>query len=321
MSGTPEFENLVKEAKRRLRHGDAAQAIDLFMQALALDDRQADLHEAIATAYFIAAENQKAVEHFNRAANLDPRRARPLVNLGAAYNRMGKFNDAVKALRKGLQKDRGLSEGFFNLGFAYKGLNQLSLSVSAYREAVRIDPNRADAHVNLANVYFEMGNNQQAIMHFKEALKIDPNFERAQRGLETAEAATRQAKYAISPFGRLVDEKRIGAKAVPQLERELTDTERLKDRQTVHGLIVAIEPATREFLDYLRDTFEPALASLGRASAHGKEAPIVMSEALVDYQTAVKKLSQLRQQLKRKLLELRAHEELINTPSLAPRDQ
>jgi len=314
MSTANDIESLSKLAKKHLRQGRLQEAIESFQQILELDETRVDIHEGLATAFFMASLPEKAVEHFKRVTELDPRQGRSLINLGAAYNRIGNFDEAIKVLRRGIQKDKSHSEGFYNLGFAYRGLNQLSMAVSAYREAVRIDPKRADAHANLGNVYIDLGNNQQAIMHFKQALEIDPDFERAKRGLEIAQQAIQQAKSAISPFGRLVDQNSLGPKSVAKVERQLNDTERMKDRQRTYRLVTEIKSQAKAFLQQLTAEFEPQLTELSRAAADGQTAPAALNKAIGSYQAALKQSADLRRALKQSLLELRAHEEFMNTP-------
>ncbi len=316
MNSPPEFDRLCQEAKRALRKKDIAGAIQAFQKALALEGGNVDVHEGLATAYFLAKDYAKAVEHFTRITQLDPRKASAFINLGAVYNRMGDYKKATRVLRRGIQKDKRSAEAFYNLGIAHRGLDQLSMAVSAYREALRLAPNMAEAHQNLANVYLDLKNNQQAIRHYQKALELRPGFERAKRGLAKAEGAISEAKAAISPFGRLVDESVVAPRATPKVERALTTLERFDDRRDVHKCSIDIEKYATVLLRQLNDELEPSLLALNRAVVQGAEAPVVLARAHEDFQTAVKNCTKLRQGFKRKLLELRAHEELMNTPDL-----
>jgi len=320
MSGTTaDIDGLGKQARKLLRNGKIAESITTFQQALELDEARSDLHEGIATAYFFGQDYPQAVEHFKRVSQLSPNEGKPLINLGAVYNRMGEYNEAVKILRRGIQKDKNHSEGFYNLGYAYRSLNQLSMAISAYREAARLSPESAEAATNLASVYSEMGNHQQSIIFYKKALEISPEFERAVRGLAQAEHSLADSKKAISPFGRLVDTQTAGAKGPSQLKRELTETERLSDRQTVYAISSEVKSHSRELLQLVRENLEPALLALDRAVSSGTEGTAVLPRVVGDYQAAVKSCAESRRRLKRKMLELRAHEELINAPKIAPK--
>jgi tetratricopeptide (TPR) repeat protein len=316
MDSNSDTDALLKVAQRHVRHAEYEKAIDVFTRALQIDERNVDAHGGIATSCFMSKDYDKAIDHFKRVSVLDPRQGKSLINLGAVYNRLGEYNKAIDTLRRGLQKERGSCEGYYNLGLAYRGLKQLSMAVSAYREAVRLNPQMAAAHQNLANVYVDMGNNQQAILHYKQALEIKPEFERAIRGLAAAEAAVKQARNAISPFGRLVDESNVSPKAARPAARELNDNERLKDRQTVHGFATDIEAASGQFLIHLREELEPKLVALDRSIMQAGDASTTLPKASDEFRDAVQVFLELRSVLKKKTSELRAHEEEMKSSDL-----
>jgi len=316
MTSEAQAEALCKEANRCVRKGQPAEAVELYKKALELSARLIPAHEGIATAYFLQKDYENAAEHFKRVTLLDPRQTNALVNLGAVYNCTKDFNKAVGILRKAISRDKSSGEAFYNLGLAYRGLEQQAMAISAYREAVRVSPLMASAHQNLANVYVDIGNYQQAIAHYMKALEIDPNFERAKRGLERARQSSDVARKAVSPFGRLVDVEAHGAKAAPRMERELTDLERFQDRTAVYELAMAVQDAANSFLKQFREDFEVCLAGLNRAVAQGPEGPRSIPRCYREYVAALKKSVDLRQALKRAILELRAHEERMNTPDL-----
>jgi tetratricopeptide (TPR) repeat protein len=316
MTSSQEIDALTMQARKQLRANDVAGAVATFEKALDAAPERLDLHEGVATAHFLSGSYEQAVEHFKRASELDPRQGKALINLGAVYNRMGQFSEAIKVLRRGIQKEKNHAEGFFNMGYAHRGLNQQSMAVSAYREAVRLDPKFIDAHVNLAKVYLELRNYQQTIMHCNLALEVNPTFERALKVLKEAKTAKSNSSKAISPFGRLVDTRTAGAKGPSRMSRELGDTERLQDRQTVNALVTDAEASALELMQLIKSQLDPMLSALNRTVTQGSDGALAVADIIGDYQAAVNQCREARRKLKRKLLELRAHEELINSPDL-----
>lgn len=314
MSTRSDIAGLCKEAKSWVRHKDYARALQIYDKALALNEASVEVHEGAGAAHFLAQNYEKAIEHFTRITQLIPTRATAFVNIGAVYNRMGEFQQAVGACRKAIQRDKRSAQAFYNLGIAHRGLNQLSMAVSAYREALRLEPEMVEAHQNLANVYLDMQNFHQAVTHYRRALEIKPNFDRAKRGLAKAEAATTKARAAVSPFGRLVDEGKLADKSDTLPTRELSHQERFEDRQEVHRCAVEMERFGNAFLIRLKDNLEQALLALDRAVTHGAEAPQVITRAHQEFHDAFEECQQLREGFRRKVLELRAHEESINKP-------
>jgi tetratricopeptide (TPR) repeat protein len=314
MTAAAELEAFCDEGRRCVRHNDADGAIAAFDKALALDDRSIIAHEGLAAAHFLKKDYASAAEHFKKVTLLDPRHTKALINLGAVYNRMSDFNKAVTILRKAIQKDKNAGEAHYNLGLAYRGLGQQAMAVSAYKEAVRVMPAMAAAHQNLANVYVDMGNFQQAIIHYKKALEISPEFERARRGLESAQELSTQAKKSVSPFGRLVDPNAIGAKTAPRVERRISDVERAHDRMTVFNVLSEVDESANVLLKQLQEIFEPSLAALARTISERIDGPSSLSRDYRSYLTAFKQVHESRRALKRIVTELRAHEEMMNTP-------
>jgi tetratricopeptide (TPR) repeat protein len=316
MSTTADIESLANQARQHLRNGECPQAIELFKKALDIDERRIDLHEGLATACFMCNDYDDAIKHFKRITEIDPRIAgKALINLGAVYNRLGDHNQAASFLRRGIAKHRS-AEGFYNLGIAHRGLGQLAMAVSAYREAIRLSPEMSEAHLNLANVFVDMNNYQQAMIHYQAALELNPGSKRAQLGLEQAQQAGNLAKKSISPFGRLVDEKTVRGKASLKMVRALTEMERVADRQAVHRITGDMRSAVGELLELLRNSVEPALTTLNRTVTQGGAAPGAVTKAYSDYRAAIEECAELRRLVRRKVLELRAHEETINTPDL-----
>ena len=72
MSKQEELKAITKEAKRCLRAGDHAHAIELLQQAVSLDSDRADVHEALAAAYFRERKYERAIEHFTAVLRLNP---------------------------------------------------------------------------------------------------------------------------------------------------------------------------------------------------------------------------------------------------------
>ncbi len=312
MSPQNDAEMICQRAREFVRRRQFAEAIEVYAQALALNERDIRAHEGIATAAFLAGSYDRAEQHFKRLSQLDVRRADPLVNLGAVYNRKGDFVTAVKALRQALSKNRKCAEAYYNLGIAYKGQNQLSMAVSAYKEAIRLAPEMADAYLNLGNVFTEMGSLQQAITNFRRALEINPHFERAQRGLDAAQKLTLENSRESQPFGRLVDVQQLkvhaAAAGAPAQQREMTDEERMIDRRSVNRLAGSFEQRADAVRLHVREQLGPALLALFHAvtQSEDKRRMILSQESLV---TALDLYHQATGPLLRAADDLQAYEE------------
>jgi tetratricopeptide (TPR) repeat protein len=315
-----DLDSLFQKARAASRERDYTAAADLYRQALALEAASIEALEGLGMVLFAAGELAAAAEPFQRLTQLQPLEARHYVNLGAIYNRDGQHQQAIDVLRKAIQRDRKCADAYYNLGVAQRKLNQSSMAVSAYKEAIRLDPQLVEAYQNLGNVYLEMGSPQLAMTNFRKALEIRPDFERARVGLEKAEDAFQRAKELKNPFGKLVNTAAIAPKAVPTLTRELTESERKYDRQRVRQLATELKTLVDECLTHLRSKIEPGIQALQRTVAEGNFKSLSFVGAATEFQEALRQWMAMRQQIKRKTLELRAHEELVNTPDMLPHE-
>lgn len=315
---TPDYDELVKRARRLLRSGDHQGSIDMFERARLLDDQQFELHEGLGTAHFLAGNCDSAVIHFKRVTELNPRRGAAFINLGAVYNRMENYSKAVEALRRGIQMEKRSAEGYYNLGIAYRRLKQPALAIPAYREAIRLDPKLAEAYQNIGNVYLDMGNLQQAIMHFKKALEVRPDFERARQGLVAAENAVLAAKESANPMGRLVE--KLATSAVEEsngsglLQRRLSPEERLHDRVVVQSLLKEIRTGGDALLEHLHKELEPTIRSMNRTSLQNDPADSDLEGAREKLRPIVIRYRSLCRSLRNAMTELRSHDARMNRP-------
>ena len=307
----PASESL-EDARQHIRQGHFPEAIAILKELLAEEDTSIVLHDAIGSAYFLAGDNDEAARHFQRIIRLTINPGKALINLGAVHNRLGEYQKAVDSIRKGLQFEKRSVEGYYNLGLAHRKLNQHAMAVNAFKEAIRHDPDFVEAHYHLGSVYLDQGLPEQAENQYRKALELRPGFERAIAGLEAAQRAADLARQAISPFGRLVD-TRVGQHAGEDSLRSLTDAERERDRVRLHELSREIEAASHAWLAVLKEQLEASLTRLDKRLAMGRNDDLLF-EASEEFADSVTKAERARQKLRRKILELVAHEELQHAP-------
>jgi len=311
---------LLVKARALSRARNYPAAINVFEELLAIDPDSVDAREGLAMTCFAAGDLAAAAENFEKITLLQPLEARHYVNWGAVLNRQGKHKDAAEILRRAIQRNRRSADAYYNLGIAQRNLKQPSMAVSAYKEAIRLDPQMAEAYQNLGNVYLEMGSHQLAVSSFQRALEVRPDFEKARAGLHRAEDAIDQARAKRNPFGKLVENAAQKATASVTFERELTDTERHEDRQQVLALATELQVLSDACGAALHDQVERRLHALARVTAEADVSPTAVVRAAEEFRDAYEHWTALRQQFKRKILQLRGHEELMNTPDLPTRE-
>ena len=307
---------LCKLAGSCLEMDQVKQAKELYEKAIASEVDCADALQGLAAIASLEADYSTAAAHYVKLSLLQPTEARHLTNLGAIHNFMGEFTKAAEVLRKAITKDKRCAEAYYNLGIAQRKLKQTQMAMSAYREAIRLNPKMAEAYQNLANLYVESANMPMAILNFKKAIESQPDLEKAHRGLQKAEAASNQSKKVFNPFGPLVQTQAQQVTSPVTMARELSDAERYDDRQEVKHLADEIERLSKESLEFLKKSLEPAIHELQRTMAEGSKAQRPLVDVAEVYQTAANNWIEHRKSVKRKVLELRAHEELVNAPEV-----
>ncbi|MBM4074786.1 MAG: tetratricopeptide repeat protein [Planctomycetes bacterium] len=309
-----EVEALCEQGRAALDDRDHATANDAFEGALEKDPDCADAYEGLATLSYLDGDFQGAIKFYSKLTLLKPLHGLYYTNLGAIYNHIGEHQKAIDVLRKAIQRDKKCAESFYNLGIAQRKLKQNAMAVSAYKEAIKLNPDMAEAYQNLGNTYVEMGNLTMAIANFRKALEINPEFEKAKQGLDAAEQQMQTAKNAVNPFGRLVDVKSQPLKAGPTASRELNEAERWDDRGKIKQMAEEVERLAKGCVDCLKQFIEPTLLDVERTTAQSVDAAFTLPEVSENFRSAVAKWMALRKSLKRKVMELRGHEEIMNTP-------
>jgi len=307
---------LLQQARLYLKSRKIDKAIETYQRIIDVKPGEKKARTGIAAAHFQLKQYPEAIQHFEELTRLSPAESSPYINIGAIYNRMEEYQQALSVLRKAVQKDKKSADAFYNMGIAHKGLNQLSMAVTAYKQSIMLDPEMVDAHFNLGNVYLEMKNYTQAQLSFSRSLEISPEFIKAINALKILENEAAQKKQNINPFGRLVNESTLRKKDITISTRKLTSEEREKDRRQLHSLCEEIKEISQLMVAELKKEIAPSLLNLNRCISQGEKHYSELDEANHNFQNRIKILSETRKQLKKKILEFRAHEELVNTISI-----
>jgi len=286
-------ENLCLKAQRAIKEGDNELARRLYLQALGLKSDSPDIHYGLATVCFLLGDLTSAAHHFKEVTRLDPLRAGAFINLGAVYNRLGQLDDAIPVLRRGIQIDSNRGEGYYNLGLAYRRKGQSDLAIQAYREAVRVNPRMPDAHYNLGNLYMEKEQFGLAATHYQQALDLRPNWEKADHGLQRAEAAQSPAP-----------KKGVAAEEGPTAPPPTLDPERIVDPtlhaallSTLHKATIESEGHGRGFLKILESEIEPAIKELSSCLLYPDSSATEIDACVQKFESAIANMRSIQRSL------------------------
>lgn len=133
----------------------AARAEACFREALSTQDK----------------DQEAAIELYVQAVSLDPRQAGSFVNLSRLYSLRSEFEKALECADNALRIDPRYALAHFNRGCALEDLGRPGDAIESYKNAVRCDPDFADAHYNLALCYQRRGEHRKTLPHFKLCAK------------------------------------------------------------------------------------------------------------------------------------------------------
>lgn len=146
------------------QQGRYSDAVALYEQALALDERLAAAHYLAAEAILkqASADTKRAEEHLRKAVALDASFAPARVSLAKLYLRSERVEEAVKELQQAIAAEPQMAEAHYQLGRALKRLNRSAEAETALatfkrlseeqRERTRTEPR--EIMRRLANVRF-----------------------------------------------------------------------------------------------------------------------------------------------------------------------
>jgi len=137
-----------------------AQAQEMFLRAVQLEENPATLREAIAL--------------YEEILVVLPTHAPSCINLGTIHYNQRLYRQAEAFYRRATEADPEYALAFFDLGNVLDELQRLGDAIVAYQTAIKLVPQYADAHYNLALAYERKGEKRRALRHWLMYMRLDP---------------------------------------------------------------------------------------------------------------------------------------------------
>jgi len=176
--------------------GRYLEALDHYKQALVLDPKFTEVHNALGATYIEIGKWDNAIQEFNIVLKdilyLTPFYV--LNNLGWAYYKKGDLPHAIENYQRalGMKPDFGLA--IYNLGLAYRDNKQMDQAIAAFSQTALLQPNFLDAHFQLAKLYFDTGKKREAQKSFEEVVRLAPQSETARLARQYLELLKKSIK-------------------------------------------------------------------------------------------------------------------------------
>ena len=234
-------------AKIDLAQGDTTSAKEVLQQALSApaNERNAQLHLALARLLALRGEYSAAGTHFDTGTALDATNAQAFCDWGVMLIDAGKPELAEKVLRHAVELAPNSAPYHMHLGRALRDEEQFTTSRDEFAAAIHADSHYAPTYFEVSRSLIALHQEQPAIVYLRSALKEDPHY---------AEAKVALAKIYSNPWDES-DRDRWGA---ANLLREAVEDTKGQDISVMVGAAKALSAV--EANDQALAQIEAALA-------------------------------------------------------------
>jgi len=154
------------------RRGDLADAIEQYRQGIAVDPRNAGLHNNLGIALRQSGRLDEAVQSFEMALQIDAKYEKALNNLGVSRYQQGQYAAAIDLFKQAIRVNPANAESHVNLGVIYLPAGRFDDALSEFQEALRYDPRSAEANYNLALLWERRGDQDRARPYYERFVEL-----------------------------------------------------------------------------------------------------------------------------------------------------
>ncbi len=164
---------LFAEALDAVGRTDAA--IDQFIAASRLDERDLNASFGLGYLYWKQRNDQAASNQFRRVLEIDPNNAHAMTYLADIELRRGKPEEAAPLLGEAIRLQDNIYLARFDLGAVLQKQGKHREAIDELKKAVALDPARAEAHYRLATSYRALGRSDDAIKELRIVERLHEN--------------------------------------------------------------------------------------------------------------------------------------------------
>lgn len=146
-------------------------------ETMARNQKQADAHMEIGTAYIQSGKYNSALKELMQAEELGKSNPKIHYLLGVAYHRKGLNELAIGEMKKAIDLDSNYSEAYNYLGAIYIDVEKWDPAIESFEKALAniLYDTPAVAHFNMGWAYYKKGNYDAALQQYALALAQGPD--------------------------------------------------------------------------------------------------------------------------------------------------
>jgi len=144
------------------RHGNAAEALKFWQEALHTNPKRADVYKAMGW-FAMGKENyEEAIMHWRKALQADPQIPGVHNNIARALMGLGKHDEAIEELRKDIEISPNSSSSYFLLGQGYLQQKEYEKAKTSYEKAISLEPDLTNAYYGLFTACTRLNQHEKA---------------------------------------------------------------------------------------------------------------------------------------------------------------
>jgi predicted TPR repeat methyltransferase len=182
------------------QQGKRSAARDLAAKAVAADARNVEAMLVLADCQAHAGDLSDALDGYDRIIALEPRNAEVHNNRGLVLHRLARPAEALISCDRAIALSPNLSDAHVNRGNALHALGRRDEALAAYEHALVLGPNQVEAHLGRGNALCEEGRHEEALMAYDLALALKPAFAAAWLGRGNLMSRTRRPGEALAAY-------------------------------------------------------------------------------------------------------------------------
>jgi tetratricopeptide (TPR) repeat protein len=164
---------LLRRAANLESQGQLQSAVDLHLEALEGDPKNAQVHVNLISLYGRLGDAGKAEHHFREAVAANPKSDEAYYNFGVLCYEGGRRADAEGAFREALNRNPANAQAHNNLGSLLQEKGDISGAAAHFQRAVELQPDLRIARFHLGRIYANQGKYTEAIAQLERAAESE----------------------------------------------------------------------------------------------------------------------------------------------------
>lgn len=238
-------------------------AVDNLKEAIALDEKNSDLHLKLAGAYERLGKIDLAAEEYNLALSKtgsnddilmsleniwqqkiidNPQDAEAHANLGAVLQKKKDYQGALAQYKKAESINPSNTNTRLNMGTLYQEQKDYETAIEAYDTITNFNPNFMLAYLYKAQCYKAMGKKDAAIENYKLALNLDPSNQDIKNELYNMYETTMTPEERLAYLKQQITEEPKNAGLLYNYAYELHKANRIADAIPYYNQVIKLAP-------------------------------------------------------------------------------